>query len=169
MVSANAFYPGHDENFYEWASSNIIIATYGLTSNDRQVARQRDVQPPELQPPHGRKHRRQQFGFASQAEYQIARPVFVRLVGEYDSFYRERCGDEGRTGRPILGTAGAQRPSPPRRSAAISSFPSCPTRARCLPRLRSGLCGHASGVAAISSSVESPLQRVTIGRTMHSS
>jgi len=28
--------------------------------------------------------------------------VFVRLVGEYDSFYRDALRDEGRTGRPIL-------------------------------------------------------------------
>ena len=35
-------------------------------------------------------------------EYQLARPVFVRLVGEYDSFFRDALRDEGRTGRPLL-------------------------------------------------------------------
>jgi hypothetical protein len=35
-------------------------------------------------------------------EYQIARPVFVRLVGEYDSFYRDALRDETGSGRPLL-------------------------------------------------------------------
>ena len=35
-------------------------------------------------------------------EYQIARPIFVRLVGEYDSFYRDALRDEATTRRPIL-------------------------------------------------------------------
>jgi hypothetical protein len=35
-------------------------------------------------------------------EYQLARPVFVRLVGEYQSQYRDALRDEGRTGRPLL-------------------------------------------------------------------
>ena len=35
-------------------------------------------------------------------EYQLARPVFVRLVGEFDSFNRDALRDEGRTGLPLL-------------------------------------------------------------------
>jgi hypothetical protein len=35
-------------------------------------------------------------------EYQIARPIFIRLVGEYDSFFTDALRDEGRTGRPLL-------------------------------------------------------------------
>ena len=35
-------------------------------------------------------------------EYQIARPIFVRVVGEFDSFYRDALRDEGGTQRPIL-------------------------------------------------------------------
>jgi hypothetical protein len=35
-------------------------------------------------------------------EYQLARPLFVRLVGEYNSSERDSLRDEGRTGAPIL-------------------------------------------------------------------
>ena len=35
-------------------------------------------------------------------EYQIARPIVVRLVGEYRSIFRDALRDEGRTGRPLL-------------------------------------------------------------------
>ncbi len=35
-------------------------------------------------------------------EYQLARPVFVRLVGEYTTLYRDALRDEGRTGKPIV-------------------------------------------------------------------
>jgi hypothetical protein len=103
-ISANAFYLwGHDENFFEWASSNIIIATYGLTVRPTDKLRVNVT------------YNLQSFNRRSdgsivgnnriprlKAEYQIARPVFVRLVGEYDSFYRDALRDEGRTGRPLL-------------------------------------------------------------------
>jgi hypothetical protein len=103
-ISANAFYLwGHDENFYEWAASNIIIATYGLTLRPTDKLRVNAT------------YNMQSFNRRSDGsivgnnriprlklEYQLARPVYVRLVGEYDSFYRDALRDEGRTGRPIL-------------------------------------------------------------------
>ena len=103
-LSANAFYLwGRDENFTEWASSNIIIATYGLTLRPTDKLRMHAT------------YNLQSFNRRSDGsivgnnriprlkiEYQIARPVFVRLVGEYDSFYRDALRDEGRTGRPLL-------------------------------------------------------------------
>ena len=104
VLSANAFYLwGRDENFYEWASSNIIVATYGLTLRPTDKLRLNAT------------YNLQSFNRRSdgsivgnnriprlKVEYQIARPVFVRLVGEYGSFYRDALRDEGRTGRPIL-------------------------------------------------------------------
>jgi hypothetical protein len=103
-ISATAFYLwGHDENFYEWASSNIIIASYGLTlrpTDKLRVNATYDMQS---------FNRRSDGSIVGnnriprlKAEYQIARPIFVRVVGEYDSFYRDALRDEGRTGRPIL-------------------------------------------------------------------
>jgi hypothetical protein len=103
-LSANAFYLwGHDENFFEWASSNIIIATYGITARPTDKLRINAT------------YNLQSFNRRSDGsivgnnriprlkmEYQIARPLFVRLVGEYDSFYRDALRDEGRTGLPLL-------------------------------------------------------------------
>jgi hypothetical protein len=103
-ISANAFYLwGHDENFFEWASSNVIIATYGVTVRPTDKLRVNAT------------YNLQSFNRRSDGsivgnnriprlklEYQIARPVFVRLVGEYSSFYRDALRDETTTGRPIL-------------------------------------------------------------------
>ena len=103
-VSANAFYLwGRDENFFEWASSNVIFATYGLTVRPTDKLRLNATY--NLQS----YNRRSDGSIVGnnriprlKMEYQIARPVFVRLVGEYDSFYRDALRDETRTGRPII-------------------------------------------------------------------
>ena len=103
-LSFTAFYLwGHDENFFEWASSNIIIAQYGM--NYRPTDKLRVNATYNLQS----FNRRTDGSIVGnnriprlKVEYQIARPIFVRLVGEYDSYYRDALRDEGRTGRPIL-------------------------------------------------------------------
>ena len=103
-LSANAFYLwGHDENFYEWASSDIVMATYGVTARPTDKLRINATY--NLQS----YNRRTDGSIVGnnriprlKLEYQLARPVFVRLVGEYDSFYRDALRDEGRTGRPLL-------------------------------------------------------------------
>lgn len=103
-LSFNAFYLwGHDENFYEWASSNIIIATYGLTYRPTDKLRVNAT------------YNLQSFNRRSdgsivgnnriprlKVEYQIARPLFVRLVGEYQSSYRDALRDESGSRRPII-------------------------------------------------------------------
>ncbi|CAN5913456.1 hypothetical protein BH11GEM1_BH11GEM1_03910 [soil metagenome] len=103
-VAATAFYLwGRDENFYEWASSNIVIASYGLTVRPTDKLRINATY--NLQS----YNRRSDGSIVGnnriprvKMEYQIARPVFVRLVGEYDSFDRDALRDEGRTGLPLL-------------------------------------------------------------------
>ena len=103
-LSFTAFYLwGHDENFYEWASSNIIIAQYGL--NYRPTDKLRLNATYNLQS----FNRRSDGSIVGnnriprlKVEYQIARPVFVRLVGEYQSSYRDALRDESGTGRPII-------------------------------------------------------------------
>ena len=103
-VAATAFYLwGRDENFYEWASSNIIIASYGLTVRPTDKLRMNATY--NLQS----YNRRSDGSIVAnnriprmKLEYQLARPVFVRLVGEYDSFHRDALRDEGRTGLPLL-------------------------------------------------------------------
>jgi len=103
-LSFTAFYLwGHDENFFEWASSNIIIAQYGL--NYRPTDKLRVNATYNLQS----FNRRSDGSIVGnnriprlKVEYQIARPVFVRLVGEYQSSYRDALRDETGSGRPII-------------------------------------------------------------------
>ena len=103
-VSANAFYLyGRDENFYEWASSNIVIASYGVTVRPTDKVRVNATYSLQSY------NRRSDGSIVAnnriprlKMEYQLARPVFVRFVGEYESFYRDALRDEGRTGRPLL-------------------------------------------------------------------
>jgi hypothetical protein len=103
-VAASVFYIwGRDENFYEWASSEFVVWTYGLTIRPTDKLRVNGT------------YNLQSFNRRSDGsivannriprlkiEYQIARPVFVRLVGEYTSLSRDALRDEGRTGKPII-------------------------------------------------------------------
>ena len=103
-VAASAFYVwGRDDNFYEWASSNIIYAFYTLTVQPTDKLRMNASY--NLQS----LNRRSDGSMVNvirvprlKLEYQIARPLFVRLVGEYDSFYRDALRDESGSGRPLL-------------------------------------------------------------------
>ena len=103
-LAANAFYLiGRDENFFEWAASDVVFATYGLTYRPTDKLRVNATY--NLQS----FNRRTDGSIVGnnriprlKVEYQLARPVFVRLVGEYDSFYRDALRDEGRTGLPLL-------------------------------------------------------------------
>lgn len=104
-ISASVFYlVGRDENFSEWASSDIVYATYTL--NVRPTDKLRVNATYSLQS----FNRRSDGSIVGnirvprlKMEYQIARPVFVRLVGEFNSVFRDALRDEGGgTGRPIL-------------------------------------------------------------------
>jgi hypothetical protein len=102
--SANAFVLiGQDENFFEWQSAEIIFSDFGLlwrpTDQLRIEGRYRQNQ-------YKRRDDRSLVGRQRiprlKVEYQIARPLFVRLVGEYNSFERDSLRDHGRTEAPIL-------------------------------------------------------------------
>lgn len=103
-LSFNLFYLwGRDENFFEWASTDFLISQYGLTY--RPTDRLRMNATYNLQS----FNRRTDGSIVGnnriprlKVEYQLARPVFVRFVGEYDTFYRDALRDEGRTGLPII-------------------------------------------------------------------
>ena len=117
--NANAFFLyGHDENFFEWASANLIYAGMGLSYrptdriraefsyNWQQVNRRTDGSLVNV----GRIPR-------LKLEYQLARPLFVRVVGQYVQQKTDSLRDDSRTGGAILldGPAGLER------SAAQSS------------------------------------------------
>jgi hypothetical protein len=102
--SGNIFYLwGHDENFYEWASAKISWfevtldwrPTHKLRVNGfyrlQYVGRRTDGSTVDI----WRSPR-------VKVEYQLSRPIFLRLVGEYTTERRDALRDDTRTGAPIL-------------------------------------------------------------------
>jgi hypothetical protein len=102
--SANAFVIwGQDENFYEWSSSDILFTTLGVTLRPNERLRA-DLN-----------YQLQRFDRVSdgstvgqvqiprvRVEYQLARPMFVRLVGQYVATRQDALRDDGRTNGPVL-------------------------------------------------------------------
>lgn len=117
-VSAGAYYLwGDDENFYEWAPARILFANFHVEARPTERLRA------ELQ------YQRQSFVRETdgssvgeiriprmRVEYQLARPLFVRLVGEYASNVQDALRDDGRTNLPLLING---RPSPAQRDASF--------------------------------------------------
>jgi hypothetical protein len=103
-LSANGFILwGNDENFAEWSPGRIIISNFGVTWRPtgklrldgtyalQQVRRVSDgslvnvAHLPRLK-----------------MEYQLSRPIFLRLVGEYGHEKQDSLRDDTRTEAPIL-------------------------------------------------------------------
>ncbi len=97
------FLQGHDENFFEWASADLLLLSVDLSyrPTDRmrnsvsyfwqQVNRRTDGSLVNV----GRILR-------AKVEYQLSRPLFVRLVGQYVQDQTDSLRDDSRTGAPIL-------------------------------------------------------------------
>jgi hypothetical protein len=97
------FLQGHDENFYEWASGDLLLlsveVSYRPTDRLRnslsyfwqQVNRRTDGTLVNV----GRVAR-------AKVEYQILRPLFIRLVGQYIQDKTDSLRDDSRTNAPIL-------------------------------------------------------------------
>ncbi|MBC7791748.1 MAG: hypothetical protein H7Z74_17510 [Anaerolineae bacterium] len=94
---------GRDENFFEWSPADILYLT--LVANWRPTDKLRL----------NAQYQHQQFDRRSDGstvgvrkiprlklEYQIARPIFVRVIGEYDADMQDDLRDDSRTGAPIL-------------------------------------------------------------------
>lgn len=94
---------GRDENFDEWSSANIRIGT--LTFNLRPTEKLRVDATYQQQ-----RYDRRTDGSTVyvrhipriKTEYQIARPLFVRLIGEYDLSRQDALRDDSRTGGRLL-------------------------------------------------------------------
>jgi hypothetical protein len=102
--SANAFILwGHDENFFEWSPGRIIIHNAGLTWRPTDQVRLDGTY--ALQ-----QVRRVSDGSLVNVahlprlklEYQLSRPIFIRLVGEYAHEKQDSLRDDTRTEAPIL-------------------------------------------------------------------
>jgi len=94
---------GHDENFLEWASADLALFNAGLdwrptdklrlsgTYQLQRVGRRTDGSTVNIQHIPRLK-----------LEYQVSRPVFLRLVGEYASERQDALRDYTRTEAPLL-------------------------------------------------------------------
>lgn len=94
---------GHDENFAEWASARLLWIQGSLSWRPTPKLRANLTYDQTLV------IRRTDGSTVSNAriprlklEYQIARPLFVRLVGQYVAQERDSLRDESRTQAPIL-------------------------------------------------------------------
>src|SRR5437773_4932832 len=97
------FLQGHDENFFEWASGDLLLMNVDLSYRPterlrnsvsyfwQQVNRRTDGSLVNV----GRVLR-------AKVEYQVSRPVFVRVVGQYIQDKTDSLRDDSRTGAPIL-------------------------------------------------------------------
>jgi hypothetical protein len=109
------FLQGHDENFFEWASADLLLlsveVSYRPTDRIRntldyfwqQVNRRTDGTLVNV----GRVAR-------AKVEYQLSRPLFIRLVGQYIQDQTDSLRDDSRTNAPILiaGSSGVRRTTP---------------------------------------------------------
>ncbi|HVL67584.1 MAG TPA: DUF5916 domain-containing protein [Vicinamibacterales bacterium] len=103
-VAANVFLLwGKDDNFFEWASSDIIFGTVGLQW--RPTERLRIDGNYQLQS----YARRTDGSLVSRRriprvrlEYQATRAIFVRWVGEQNAYYQDALRDDSRTELPIV-------------------------------------------------------------------
>jgi len=102
--SASGFFlQGHDENFFEWASADLLLLSMDLSYRPterlrnsisyfwQQVNRRTDGSLVNV----GRVLR-------VKLEYQVARPLFVRVVGQYIQDKTDSLRDDSRTGAPIF-------------------------------------------------------------------
>lgn len=94
---------GQDENFYEWQQADILILRLEATWRPTERLRVRGTYA------HQRFARRSDGSVVGERriprvklEYQISRPIFVRLVGEYDAQTVAPLRDDGRTNAPII-------------------------------------------------------------------
>ena len=93
---------GHDENFYEWSSSWLWIG--GINLNWRPTDQIRlggsyNWQNVDRRTDHSRVNVTQIPRLT--LEYQVARPLFVRFIGEYTRSETDSLRDDSRTGLPV--------------------------------------------------------------------
>ena len=105
---------GKDENFFEWSSADIVFlnasAIWRPTGQLRVEGRY------QLQS-YQRRSDGSYVGIRRiprlRVEYQVTRPIFVRLIAEQDGNFQDALRDDSRTNRPIFirGASGSYVPA----------------------------------------------------------
>jgi hypothetical protein len=94
---------GRDDNFFEWARADILFLDLSFNWNPSDKLRFNFLY---NQQQYIRVDDRSIVGIRRvprlKGEYQITPSIFVRLVGQYDSNYRDALRDNSRTDDPIL-------------------------------------------------------------------
>jgi len=122
--AANGFViVGRDENFAEWAPGYIVWAELNGTwrPTERVRVEGRYTETRVLRPGDLSRVSLDQVP-RLKLEYQLARPIFLRLVGQYYASARAALRDDGRTNRPILQwdpSAASYQATAPRSSNAV--------------------------------------------------
>jgi hypothetical protein len=94
---------GRDENFFEWASADIMLVNLTLGWRPTDKLRLEGIY--QLQSVMRRTDGRTvnvQRSPRVKLEYQLSRPIFLRLVGEYTTERQAALRDDTRTDAPIL-------------------------------------------------------------------
>jgi hypothetical protein len=94
---------GRDENFFEWASADVYLPQASLTWQPTQQIRMNFTYT-------GIVYHRHDDGTTVgrtliprlDAEYQVTRAIFLRLVGQYDAQYQDSLRDDSRSELPIF-------------------------------------------------------------------
>jgi hypothetical protein len=93
---------GRDENFYEWSPADIVFLNVGAAWKPTEKLR---VDARYQLQSFRRRTDASIVGIRRiprlKAEYQISRPIFVRVVGEYNSDWQDDLRDDSRTELPI--------------------------------------------------------------------
>jgi hypothetical protein len=103
-LSANVFYLwGQDENFFEWASADIVLAD---ASVDWRPTTQLRVSGEYQEQAYRRRTDGSTVGVTRiprvKLEYQVSRPIFVRLVTEYTADRTDALRDDAGSGGALL-------------------------------------------------------------------
>ncbi len=124
FTSAVSVIGGHDENFDEWSSAWIFFTNFNADwrPTERVRVNARYVDQRYYRTSDNSLVRRRMIP-RMKLEYQVARPVFVRFVTQYDAIKVDALRDDTRTGFPVLirNADGSFRRADARQSSGLRS------------------------------------------------
>ncbi|MFI5250723.1 MAG: hypothetical protein ACHQTF_12170, partial [Gemmatimonadales bacterium] len=94
---------GRDENFFEWSSADVGLPQLAITWQPTQQLRFNGTYNAQVN------HRHTDGSIVEaqylpriDAEYQLSRVIFFRLIGQYNAIYEDSLRDDSRSNRPIF-------------------------------------------------------------------